>query len=176
MTDRLAQPDLLRLPRAARAAAEAVLVVCIGLQGGAAGGLIGWMLRTSGELGRSAQAPDGPLEAWFVPVGSLVGALLTAFVAGWWVLGGWRGGLRALAVVVLAGAGFGGTLYSPILAERLLPVSLGFAATLAGFGAGAMGGVVLTVIAPPPRVAVPRPAASMPTAEPRPTPPAEPNA
>lgn len=140
----------MRCQNAARAAIEAVLVVCIGLQGAAMGGLIAW-----------AVAFDGVLEgAWLLPVCAATGAALASFVAGWWVLGGWRGGLRALAVVLLAGAGFGGTLFSPIaMAERLLPVRRGLAATVAGFGAAAMGGIVLTAVAPPRRrVEEPRPA------------------
>lgn len=124
--------------RAARGAVEALLVACIAVQGGLAGLVLsvvaGFGLgREHGEVTRA------PLV--------VAGALLVPFLAGWRVLGGWRGGLRAVCVVLLSAAAYGGTHHSPILADRLRPAELALAAVMASVAAAATSGVALTVIA-----------------------------
>lgn len=146
VSDSFSKLDARTVARAARAAVEGVLVTLIALQGAAAAAIAvmlgGEMLELSSSERWSGVAAG---------VGVVAGALGAPFVAGWWVLGGWRGGQRAVAVVLVAGAAGGGTFASPILGDRLRSDELVVAAVLAGFGAAATSGVAFTVIAARPR-------------------------
>lgn len=70
-----------------------------------------------------------------------LGALLAAGVAGWRVLGGWRGAARAILVVAIAGAAGFGTYHSPVIVEsrgHSLLSAVGAGLFAAAFGALAL--------------------------------------
>jgi hypothetical protein len=146
VSDAFSSLDPGTLKRAARAAFEGVLVVCVAAQATAIGMLLIWLPLMHRELQRAATRAE--LKELLPFVGGALGCVGGTFVSGWWVLGGWRGGLRALGVVLIAGAAAVGTHQSPILSERLRGVELLLAALVAAVGAAAMSGVALTVVAP----------------------------
>lgn len=141
MSEAFSRLDGSTLWRSARAAAEGLLVVSIALQGALAAALVALLAAYVLDL------RDGGDEPVRSIIAAAAGGLLAPFVAGWWVLGGWRGGLRAVGVVLVAFAAGAGTWHSPLLRERARPDTLPLAAAFAAAAAAAMTGVALTMIA-----------------------------